>query len=197
MHRLHRKTCRPGRDREVVYDPRVIPALPSRHSRLSIRSTLTIARLTPASGGRRCESVCSAVHRRTMPFELVWNQPSLSLWKVCSTLPSRFRNLMMHSSFLMDSPYRVSVVSGRQNTAGSGRAQEDSLTGPELTGIAKRSAGPLSGSFSDQMYCLTRPQYSAYSRPNTFRRWFSSARTISWWTAITTTNHLAPCVPLF
>ena len=42
-------------------------------------------------------------------------------------------------------------------------------------------------SFFDQMYCLTRLQYSRYSRPNTSRRCFSSARTIRWWTAMTNT----------
>jgi hypothetical protein len=44
-----------------------------------IRSTFTIALLTPARGGNRWDSVCSAVHRLTIPFELVSNQPSLSL----------------------------------------------------------------------------------------------------------------------
>jgi hypothetical protein len=44
-----------------------------------ILSTFTIALLTPAKGGNRCDSVCSAVHRLTIPLELVSNQPSLSL----------------------------------------------------------------------------------------------------------------------
>jgi len=44
-----------------------------------ILSTFTIALLTPARGGNRCDSVCSAVHRLTIPLELVSNQPSLSL----------------------------------------------------------------------------------------------------------------------
>jgi len=44
-----------------------------------ILSTFTIALLTPARGGSRCDSVCSAVHRLTIPLELVSNQPSLSL----------------------------------------------------------------------------------------------------------------------
>jgi hypothetical protein len=74
------------------------------HPSFVIRSTFTIARLAPASGGSRCESVCSAVQRRLIPRELVWNQPSLSFRKDCSTFPSLFRNFMMHSSFLMDSP---------------------------------------------------------------------------------------------
>jgi hypothetical protein len=44
-----------------------------------ILSTFTIALLTPARGGNRCDSVCSAVHRLTIPLELISNQPSLSL----------------------------------------------------------------------------------------------------------------------
>ena len=36
-----------------------------------ILSTFTIALLTPARGGNRCDSVCSAVHRLTIPLELV------------------------------------------------------------------------------------------------------------------------------
>jgi hypothetical protein len=74
-----------------------------------IRSTFTIALLTPARGGSKCESVCSAVHRLIIPFELVWNQPSLSLWKDCMIFPSLLRNFMMHSSFLINSPSELLV----------------------------------------------------------------------------------------
>ena len=35
------------------------------------------------------------------------------------------------------------------------------------------------------MYLRTRLQYSEYFRLNTFCIWFSSARTIAWWTATT------------
>ena len=76
-----------------------------------ILSTFTIALLTPARGGKRCESVCSAVHRLTIPLELVWNQPYLSLWKYSMTLPSLLRNLIMHSSFLMSSPRMIAFRS--------------------------------------------------------------------------------------
>jgi len=44
-----------------------------------ILSTFTIALLTPARGGNKCDSTCSAVHRLTIPLELVSNQPPLSL----------------------------------------------------------------------------------------------------------------------
>lgn len=78
------------------------------YSPTPILSTFTIALLAPASGGSRCDRVCSAVHRRTIPLELVWYQPLLSRWNDCSTFPSLLRNLIMHSSFLIRSPkYRL------------------------------------------------------------------------------------------
>jgi hypothetical protein len=43
-----------------------------------ILSTFTIALLTSAREGNKCDSVCSAVQRLTIPLELVSNQPSLS-----------------------------------------------------------------------------------------------------------------------
>jgi len=57
----------------------LIKDLEARYFSGDILSTFTIALLTPARGGNRCDSVCSAVHRLTIPLELVSNQPSLSL----------------------------------------------------------------------------------------------------------------------